>query len=121
MLPAISLAHENAELDIMERASRNTHNRLVNHSLIFLAYGIVGITQAAAGFFVYSVIMASFGWMPNRLLFRKAEREDEYNNALEDSLYQEGFHRQRMILQQRCNGAFFLAFVQLQCADFCLF
>jgi len=42
MLPAISLAYENAELDIMEGAPRN----------ILLAYGIVGITQAAAGFFM---------------------------------------------------------------------
>jgi magnesium-transporting ATPase (P-type) len=58
MLPAISLAYENGELDIMERAPRDSHDRLVNHRLIFLAFGIVGITQAAAGFFVYDVIIA---------------------------------------------------------------
>ena len=34
----------NAELDFMERAPRDTHDRLVNHMLIFLAYGIVDIT-----------------------------------------------------------------------------
>ena len=45
MLPAISLAYENAEQDIMERKPRDTHDRLVNHRLIFLAYGIVGMTQ----------------------------------------------------------------------------
>jgi len=32
--------------------------------------------------------MASFGWMPNRLLFGKLEWEDEYNNTLEDRLDQ---------------------------------
>lgn len=32
MLPAISLAYETAELDIMERAPRDTHDRLVNQS-----------------------------------------------------------------------------------------
>ena len=117
MLPAISLAYENAELDIMERAPRDTHDRLVNHRLIFLAYGIVGITQAAAGFFVYAVIMASYGWMPNRLLFIKAEWEDEYNNNLEDSWGQEWSYGQRMMLQQTCNGAYFLAIVQVQWAD----
>ena len=39
MLPAISLAYENAELDIMERVSRDTQDRLVNHGhrFIFLA------------------------------------------------------------------------------------
>ena len=45
MLPAISLAYENAEQNIMERKPRDTHDRLVNHRLIFLAYGIVGMTQ----------------------------------------------------------------------------
>merc|ERR1712215_110105 len=50
MVPAISLAYENAELDIMRRPPRDTSDRLVNHRLIYLAYGVVGITQAAAGF-----------------------------------------------------------------------
>jgi sodium/potassium-transporting ATPase subunit alpha len=59
MLPDISLSYENAELDIMERFPRDTHDRLVYHRLIFLAYGIVSITQAAAGFFVYAIIVAS--------------------------------------------------------------
>ena len=62
MVPAISLAYEKAELDIMQRPPRTTSDRLVNHRLIFLAYGIVGITQAMAGLFVYAVIMASYGW-----------------------------------------------------------
>ena len=46
----------------MQRPQRSTSDRLVNHRLIFLAYGIVGITQAMAGLFVYAVIMASYGW-----------------------------------------------------------
>ena len=62
MVPAISLAYEKAELDIMQRPPRSTSDRLVNHRLIFLAYGVVGITQAMAGLFVYLVIMASYGW-----------------------------------------------------------
>merc|ERR1712212_344170 len=43
MVPAISLAYEKAELDIMQRPPRTASDRLVNHRLIFLAYGIVGI------------------------------------------------------------------------------
>ena len=62
MVPAISIAYEEAELDIMQRPPRSTSDRLVNHRLIFLAYGVVGITQAMAGLFVYLVIMASYGW-----------------------------------------------------------
>ena len=59
MVPAISLACEKAKLDIMQRPQRSTSDRLVNHRLIFLAYAIVGITQAMAGLFIYAVIMAS--------------------------------------------------------------
>jgi len=117
MVPAISLAYENAELDIMERAPRDTTDRLVNHRLIFLAYGIVGITQAAAGFFVYAVIMASYGWMPNRLFNIKSEWEDEYNNNLKDSWGQEWSFGQRRLLEQTCHGAYFLSIVQVQWAD----
>ena len=62
MVPAISLAYEKPEMDIMQRPPRSTSDRLVNHRLIFLAYGIVGITQAMAGMFVYGVVMASYGW-----------------------------------------------------------
>jgi len=117
MVPAISLAYENAELDIMRRPPRDTSDRLVNHRLIYLAYGVVGITQAAAGFFVYAVIMASYGWMPNRLLFIKNDWEDEYNNALEDSWGQQWSYGQREKLTATCHGAYFLAIVQVQWAD----
>merc|ERR1711915_867982 len=81
------------------------------------AYGVVGITQAAAGFFVYAVIMASYGWMPNRLLFIKNDWEDEYNNALEDSWGQQWSYGQREKLTATCHGAYFLAIVQVQWAD----
>ena len=117
MLPAISLAYENAELDIMERPPRDIHDKLVNHRLIYLAYGIVGITQAAAGFFVYAVIMASYGWMPTRLIQIKTEWEDEFNNNLEDSWGQEWSFGQRNHLLQTCHAAYFLAIVQVQWAD----
>ena len=44
MVPAISLAQEKAELDIMQRPPCSTSDCLVNHQLIFLAYSVVGIT-----------------------------------------------------------------------------
>ena len=117
MFPAISLAYEKAELDIMQRAPRSQEDRLVNHRLIYLAYGIVGITQAAAGFFVYAVIMASYGWLPNRLLNIKNEWDDMYVNNLEDSWGQEWTFGQRKLLEKTCHGAYFLAIVQVQWAD----
>ena len=46
-VPAISLAYEAAESDIMKRAPRNSKtDKLVNHRLIGMAYGQIG---AAAG------------------------------------------------------------------------
>ena len=42
-VPAISLAYESAESDIMKRAPRNAKtDKLVNHRLIGMAYGQIG-------------------------------------------------------------------------------
>ena len=59
MLPAISMAYEEAESDIMKRQPRNPFtDKLVNERLISIAYGQIGMIQAAAGFFTYFVILA---------------------------------------------------------------
>merc|ERR1711902_486280 len=59
MLPAISMAYEGPESDIMKRQPRNPFtDKLVNERLISMAYGQIGMIQASAGFFVYFVIMA---------------------------------------------------------------
>ncbi|KAL0963555.1 hypothetical protein UPYG_G00307910 [Umbra pygmaea] len=52
MIPAISLAYEEAENDIMKRQPRNAKtDKLVNERLISMAYGQIGMMQAIAGFF----------------------------------------------------------------------
>merc|ERR1712203_1019560 len=64
MVPAISMAYEEAESDIMKRMPRNPFtDKLVNERLISVAYGMIGMIQAAAGFFVYLVIMAENGFL----------------------------------------------------------
>ena len=51
-VPAISLAYEEAESDIMKRQPRDPiRDKLVNERLISLAYGQIGMIQASAGFF----------------------------------------------------------------------
>ena len=58
MAPAISLAYEKAEMDIMKRRPRDARvDRLVNQRLIQVAYGQIGMIQMLAGFFIYIVIM----------------------------------------------------------------
>merc|ERR1739844_705444 len=59
MVPAISMAYEEAESDIMKRQPRNPFSdKLVNERLISMAYGQIGMIQASAGFFTYFVILA---------------------------------------------------------------
>merc|ERR1711972_616621 len=62
MVPAISMAYEGPESDIMKRQPRNPFtDKLVNERLISMAYGQIGMIQASAGFFVYFVILAENG------------------------------------------------------------
>merc|ERR1712209_387108 len=68
MVPAISMAYEFAESDIMKRPPRNPFtDKLVNERLISMAYGQIGMIQASAGFFVYFVIMCENGFLPKHL------------------------------------------------------
>jgi len=65
MVPAISFAYENPELDIMERYPRNAkRDHLVNAKLISFAYLQIGIVQASAGFFTYFYILHDYGIRP---------------------------------------------------------
>merc|ERR1711953_493700 len=69
MVPAISMAYELAEADIMKRPPRNPFtDKLVNERLISMAYGQIGMIQASAGFFVYFVILCENGFWPSHLL-----------------------------------------------------
>jgi len=114
LLPAISLAYEGPETDIMKRPPRNARrDRLVNSRLIFLAYGIVGVMQAAAGFFLYLVIMAEHGWLPASLLGVRESWDDPEIGALADSFGQEWSFRQRKLLESTSQTGFFLAIVQV--------
>ncbi|CAB1327022.1 unnamed protein product, partial [Coregonus sp. 'balchen'] len=90
MIPAISLAYEQAENDIMKRQPRNPKtDRLVNERLISVAYGQFGVMLAAAGFFTYFVIMAENGFYPMDLLGIRLDWENQFINDLEDSYGQQ--------------------------------
>merc|ERR1712015_369963 len=118
MVPAISLAYEKAEADIMKRQPRDPlRDKLVNERLISLAYGQIGMIQASAEFFVYFVIMAENGFMPSRLLGRRRAWDSPAVNDLEDSYGQEWTYRDRKILEYTCHTAFFVSIVIVQWAD----
>ena len=118
MIPAISLAYEKAESDIMKRQPRNPFtDKLVNERLISMAYGQIGMIQASAGFFVYFVIMAENGFWPSRLLGIRRSWDSSAVNDLEDSYGQEWTYADRKILEYTCHTAFFVSIVIVQWAD----
>jgi sodium/potassium-transporting ATPase subunit alpha len=70
MIPAISFAYENPELDIMDRQPRNSkRDHLVNTKLISFAYFQIGVIQASAGIYTYFLILNDFGIRPSTIWF----------------------------------------------------
>merc|ERR1739844_677853 len=118
MVPAISMAYEKAESDIMKRPPRNPFtDKLVNERLISMAYGQIGMIQASAGFFVYFVIMAENGFWPGKLFGLRKNWDSIAVNDLEDSYGQEWTYKDRKVLEYTCHTAFFVSIVVVQWAD----
>ncbi|XP_040567087.1 sodium/potassium-transporting ATPase subunit alpha [Lepeophtheirus salmonis] len=118
MIPAISMAYEEAESDIMKRPPRNPFtDKLVNERLISMAYGQIGMIQASAGFFVYFVILAENGFYPYKLLGLRREWDSAAINDLQDSFGQEWTYHDRKTLEYTCHTAFFVSIVVVQWAD----
>jgi len=118
MVPAISLAYEEAESDIMKRQPRNPFtDKLVNERLISMAYGQIGMIQALAGFYTYFVIMAENGFLPPFLFGIREQWDSKAINDLEDHYGQEWTYHDRKILEYTCHTAFFVSIVIVQWAD----
>lgn len=118
MVPAISLAYEQAETDIMKRKPRDPINdKLVNQRLISMSYGQVGMMQASAGFFTYFCIMTENGFWPSKVFGLRKSWDSKSVNDLEDSYGQEWTYAQRKVLEYSCHTAFFTAIVIVQWTD----
>ncbi|KAK4882963.1 hypothetical protein RN001_006282 [Aquatica leii] len=98
MMPAISLAYEKAESDILQRPPRNARtDKLVTRKMYFLAYGHIGVIEAAAAFFTYFTVMAEHGFMPERLI--------------------EWTYHERKVVEYTCYTAIMVSVVVTQWAD----
>jgi len=118
MVPAISMAYEGPESDIMKRQPRNPFtDKLVNERLISMAYGQIGMIQASAGFFTYFVIMAENGFLPARLFGLRRSWDSLGINDVEDSYGQEWTYAERKKLEYTCHTAFFVSIVIVQWTD----
>jgi sodium/potassium-transporting ATPase subunit alpha len=62
ILPALGLAVEKAESDVMKQKPRSQKERLLTGKLLFYSYGIKGMIQAAAGFASYFLVLTRNGW-----------------------------------------------------------
>lgn len=67
ILPALSLAYEEAEIDIMTRKPRKKSDHLVSLSLITHAYLQMGMISTGAGFAAYYTTFNFFGFTPDGL------------------------------------------------------
>lgn len=67
----------------------NHHYPSLSSRLISMAYGQIGMIQAAAGFFVYFVIMAENGFLPLKLFGIRKHWDSKAVNDLTDSYGQE--------------------------------
>merc|ERR1712025_586324 len=68
MVPAISLAYEGREANIMLKPPRDARvDRLVTAKLVCFSYLQVGVIQAAAGFYAWIVVLKDFGFTPAML------------------------------------------------------
>merc|ERR1712087_187837 len=65
LAPAISMAHEVAEADIMLKSPRDQNvDKLVTWNLVSFSYLQIGVLQALAGFYAFFVVLWNYGIHP---------------------------------------------------------
>eukprot|EP00731_Ephydatia_muelleri_P006437 Em0003g685a len=113
IVPAISLAYERAECDIMARKPRDQkRDKLTSQKLIYQSYGQIGMFESAAGFMSYFVVMGENGFLPYTLIGLRKNWEDP--NAIVTDSYGQDW---RLNLQYLGFTAFFVAVVVSQWTD----
>jgi magnesium-transporting ATPase (P-type) len=79
MIPAISMAWETAESDIMKRPPRNADiDRLVTKKLLMFSYLQIGVIQALAGFYTFFVVLMDYGYPPLVLFTGRLGSNDDW-------------------------------------------
>eukprot|EP00028_Trichosphaerium_sp_Am-I-7-wt_P007722 CAMPEP_0168514466 /NCGR_PEP_ID=MMETSP0405-20121227/4128_1 /TAXON_ID=498012 /ORGANISM="Trichosphaerium sp, Strain Am-I-7 wt" /LENGTH=989 /DNA_ID=CAMNT_0008533601 /DNA_START=42 /DNA_END=3007 /DNA_ORIENTATION=- len=112
MVPAISLAYEKAESDIMHRPPRNSKtDHLVTTKLIGFAYLQIGIMQALAGFYSYLVVLGDYGFPPSTLI---GNGNDWDNSGI---MVAGGASFTREQAQMAAQTSYFVSIVVVQWAD----
>uniref|UniRef100_A0A8C9TQY8 Sodium/potassium-transporting ATPase subunit alpha n=1 Tax=Scleropages formosus TaxID=113540 RepID=A0A8C9TQY8_SCLFO len=114
MVPAISLAYEAAESDIMKRQPRNPKtDKLVNERLISIAYGQIGEDDPGSGWVLHLFChlvgeCAFWPWSTTTL---------DFCSSLICASSSPQTYEQRKIVEFTCHTAFFTSIVIVQWAD----
>jgi sodium/potassium-transporting ATPase subunit alpha len=135
MVPAISLAYEEKEANIMNKPPRDSRtDRLVTVKLISFSYLQVGVIQACAGFFAYLVVLNDYGFGPTMLPgiadgFKRENLGPNLENptylsyegteyALKEcNINREGICHNPEVALQHAQCAFFVSIIVVQWAD----
>ncbi|XP_053624324.1 sodium/potassium-transporting ATPase subunit alpha-like [Plodia interpunctella] len=116
LLPAMSLAYEDSEEDIMSHPPRKPTDRLVNRVLLFMAYFQVGLVQFFGSMFAYFVVMAEKGFFPSTLMHIRDKWEDK-NVNIRDTLGRDWIFDERKKLEREAQTAYFVAVCWTQISD----
>lgn len=117
IMPAISLAYEEAEADIMRRKPRNVKtDHLVSFPSLFYAYLQAGIIEAAGAFVVYYFILHSYGLELSELV----STPDYFVTGAQPFLTRSGIiytEQQQLEILAQAQAGFFLGIVMIQIAN----
>lgn len=116
LLPAMSLAYETSELDIMKIPPRKSSDHLVNGVLIFMAYFQIGLIQFCSGMYAYYVVFAEQGFFPRSLLFTRTDWEDR-QEIVYDSYDHAWSYADRTKLARKAQTAYFVSTCWTQISD----
>nr|XP_049706808.1 sodium/potassium-transporting ATPase subunit alpha [Helicoverpa armigera] len=113
MWPAVALAYEHAESDVMTRSARG-RDPLVSSKMLRLVYGHLGLIEFAAGMYAYFIVMAEHGFYPSTLFGIRQRWDNEAVSDLTDSLGQEWTYEERKEIERASQAAYFVAVVLTQ-------
>lgn len=116
LLPAMSLAYEKSEGDIMHIPPRKPTDHLVGRVLIFMAYFQVGLIQFCAGLFSYFIVFAQNGFFPASLFFIRADW-DSTTKVVKDTLGRKWMFSDRKRIERLAQTAYFVAVCATQISD----
>ncbi|KAJ8923103.1 hypothetical protein NQ315_001656 [Exocentrus adspersus] len=116
--PAISLAYEKPETDIMTRNPRNPKkDKLINRRLILVTYCQIGVIQAISSYVCFFLSMHIHGFKFSTLTGIRSDWENYNVNDLKDSYGQEWTFESREKLLRKGIASYFLSIVITQIAD----